>query len=180
MELDEEIMDDLRRPEVEKSESSSENEEESEKEEEVKVKPSLATFVATYASKAPKNPEKSTKYRRYTAKQIMDFIILTDELVPVTEAAKDTGITLKSAYRFRKQWREFGTVERKKRGRPLGTVSNLKEEHTVFLVDIVDENPTITIIEMWERLNKAFPSLFSSKSALYRHIKKTVHCLWRS
>lgn len=66
----------------------------------------------------------------------------------VRKAAAAEGITERSAYRYKKQWNEFGTVIRLKRSRKIGTVSQLKDEHGDFLIRLVDKKAEITIAAM--------------------------------
>lgn len=56
----------------------------------------------------------------------------------------------------------------------MGTVSELTEEHTNFLVGLVDSYSTTTISGMHELLLEQFPEISASKSALYGHIR--VNC----
>ncbi|KAG1143620.1 hypothetical protein G6F37_003780 [Rhizopus arrhizus] len=77
----------------------------------------------------------------------------------VIKATAAEGITERSSYRYKKQWNEFGTVIRLKRGRKTGTVSWLKDEHGDFLIRLVDKNAEITIAAMHRCLSETFPDV---------------------
>ncbi|RCH99693.1 hypothetical protein CU097_015680, partial [Rhizopus azygosporus] len=83
------------------------------------------------------------------SEQITQFLIrITENMESVRKAAAAEGITERSAYRYKKQWNEFGTVIRLKRSRKIGTVSQLKDEHGDFLIRLVDKKAEITIAAM--------------------------------
>lgn len=171
MDLDDEVNEELTTLDSEANNSNEENSEDENDDNNKLSKPTVEEFARKLASNS-KETEKTLKYRKYNQEQIKEFIHLITELVPVKDAALRTGIVLSSAYRFRKQWTEEGTIhETKKRGRVTGTVSDLKEEHTLFLTKIVDDFATITITQMWEMLHQKFPGLSVSKSSVYRHAR---------
>jgi hypothetical protein len=53
----------------------------------------------------------------------------------------------------------------------MGTVSELTEEHSKFIIDLVDERSTTTVAGIHELLLIEFPSLSVSPSAVYRHLR---------
>ncbi|CEI88629.1 hypothetical protein RMCBS344292_03011 [Rhizopus microsporus] len=117
---------------------------------EVKKQSSIVAFAAMMSGKEPQDlPKKPSKYRKYTTEQITQFLIrITENMESVRKAAAAEGITERSAYRYKKQWNEFGTVIRLKRSRKIGTVSQLKDEHGDFLIRLVDKKAEITIAAM--------------------------------
>ncbi|KAI7899585.1 uncharacterized protein BX663DRAFT_440910 [Cokeromyces recurvatus] len=60
------------------------------------------------------NEKSATSYRSYTVSQIVDFIGLIVEQVPVKDAATRKGIILSTTYRYRKIWHETQDVPEKK------------------------------------------------------------------
>ncbi|KAI8985242.1 hypothetical protein BDB01DRAFT_905643 [Pilobolus umbonatus] len=102
-------------------------------------------------------PTKSS-YRNYTEQQLVDYISLLLELVPVKVAAAKTGITLSSAYRFRKMWNTHGAIPEKKKRGPI-KVDVLKEEHTSFITQLVDNHAPITLRQMREKLAEVYPNV---------------------
>ncbi|KAI7901726.1 uncharacterized protein BX663DRAFT_437007 [Cokeromyces recurvatus] len=93
MEIDEEVINDF---EVANGDTKQSEEKDSEYEEEDNEKKS------------------ATSYRSYTVSQIVDFIGLIVEQVPVKDAATRKGIILLTAYRYRKLWHETQDVPEKK------------------------------------------------------------------
>ncbi|KAG0735883.1 hypothetical protein G6F57_012021 [Rhizopus arrhizus] len=65
-------------------------------------------------------------------------------MMSVRKATAAEGIIERSAYRYKKQWNEFGT---------------LKDEHGDFLIRLVDKNAEITIAAMHQCLSETFPDL---------------------
>ncbi|CEP16601.1 hypothetical protein [Parasitella parasitica] len=123
---------------------------------EVKKQSSIAAFATMMSGKEPQDPpKKPSKYRKYTTEQMTQFLIrITENMESVRKAAAAEGITERSAYRYKKQWNEFSTVIKLKRGRKAGTVSQLKDEHA-----------------MHQCLSETFPDLSVSKLAVYRYAR---------
>lgn len=119
--------------------------------------------------------EKPSKqeYKKYSDEQIMGFINLLIEGMSVKEAAKKSGITVNSAYRYRKMWNEGGvTPVRNKRGPAEGTMSKLKDEHTKSIIKYIDSEPnSVALSQIKDALIREFPGLQVSSSALHRHMK---------
>ncbi|CAO3701945.1 unnamed protein product [Rhizopus stolonifer] len=57
-------------------------------------------------------------------------------------------------------------------GRPAGRPPILDEEHKEFLVNLIDEKPSIVLDEMMENLTDQFSSLQIKKTALYNFVTK--------
>ncbi|CEG69283.1 hypothetical protein RMATCC62417_05383 [Rhizopus microsporus] len=140
---------------------------------EVKKQSSIVAFATMISGKEPQDlPKKPSKYRKYTTEQITQFLIrITENMESVRKAAAAEGITERSAYQYKKQWNEFGTVIRLKRGRKIGNVSQLKDEHGDFLIRLVDKKAEITIAAMHKCLSETFPDLSVSTSAVYRYTR---------
>lgn len=69
--------------------------------------------------------------RSYTEKQSADFISLIVEMVLIKDATVKTGITISTAYHFRKTWNEIQEVlEKKKRGRV--KVGSTERTHIIY------------------------------------------------
>ncbi|KAI8048502.1 DDE superfamily endonuclease-domain-containing protein [Thamnidium elegans] len=111
-----------------------------------------------------------------TKDKIEEVVTLVTEQVSVKDAALDTGITVSTAYRFKKQWEELGTVPlAKKRGPGKGTGAILTEAHSLFIISIVNSYAPTTLEQMRYRLLEAYPELKISKTAFYNHVRQ--HCV---
>lgn len=54
-------------------------------------------------------PEKPPKYQTYMTEQMTQLLIhITENMEPVRQTSAAEGITEQSAYRYKKQWNEFG------------------------------------------------------------------------
>ncbi|CEG78596.1 hypothetical protein RMATCC62417_13175 [Rhizopus microsporus] len=111
-------------------------------------------------------------YRKYDADQIAKFISLIIEEAKVKQAANSSGITERSAYRFRKQWNEYRTVCRKQRGQPQVVISNISEAHRLYITSIVNENPALSVTIMYQLTKTEYPDLEISMTTFYRYIKR--------
>lgn len=90
-------------------------------------------------------------------------------MVLIKDAAVKTGITISTAYRFRKTWNEIQEVlEKKKRGRV--KVGVLKK-HTSFIVKRVDYFALMILDHMKKELLKNCPDISISKMQLCSHVK---------
>lgn len=117
-----------------------------------------------------RKPVKEPRYRTYSNIQISDFMDLVIEQNPIKVAAAVAGISLKSAYYYRSLWNKHeGTIPQKKKGPKKS--DDLKEDHTQFILELVDSFAAITLDEMRLQLLDKFPELKISKSSFYRFIK---------
>ncbi|KAJ2557933.1 hypothetical protein EV175_001057 [Coemansia sp. RSA 1933] len=112
-------------------------------------------------------------YRRYTPQQIERlFDLVIEEGRTAKEAALMTGINVRTAQNYVKTYREdeqgrLPGVERKPgSGRP----AKLNEEHSQFLAQFVNNNPTAVLADIKKSLCDAFAGLAISESALHRHL----------
>ncbi|OBZ86343.1 hypothetical protein A0J61_05617 [Choanephora cucurbitarum] len=131
----------------------------------------LATSTTVQTRKTPN--KRNCEYKKYDDQQITDYINLITEGVSVKEAAQRLNITINTAYRYRKMWNKGGvTPVRNKRGPAEGAMSKLKEEHTRFIIHYIDnEKKDGALMHIREALQKEFPGLEVSCSALHRHMK---------
>lgn len=103
--------------------------------------------------------QKRNIYCSYNANQVGSFLLLPTKQVPVRSAAADAGISLSLAFRLIKLWEEEGTIlPSKKRGLSKGIVANIKQQHTQFVVAIVDSYASVTLDQMRHRLLIEFPA----------------------
>lgn len=101
-------------------------------------------------------------YKTYTTSQIVDFIGLIVDQAQIKDTAAKTGITLSTAYRYQKMWNETQEVPgEKKRGRVKSEV--LTEEHTLFIVELVDSFAPMTLEQMRKKLIEEYPAFSISK-----------------
>ncbi|KAG1585965.1 hypothetical protein G6F48_006912 [Rhizopus delemar] len=104
-------------------------------------------------------PVKLNTYCSYNTNQVGSFLLLPTKQVPVRSAAADAGISLSLAFRLIKLWEEEGTIlPSKKRGLSKGIVANIKQQHTQFVVAIVDSYASVTLDQMRHRLLIEFPT----------------------
>lgn len=90
-------------------------------------------------------------------------------MVLIKDAAVKTGITISTAYRFRKTWNDIQEVlEKKKRGRV--KVGVLKK-HASFIVKRVDYFALMILDHMKKELLKNCPDISISKMQLCSHVK---------
>jgi transposase len=132
----------------------------------------FATIVAAphLTEQNSSRKRKRDDYRVYTKSQVVKFIGMTIEQVPVKIAASKTGIVPSTAYRFRQQWNKNGCLMEK---RPKGPQKSkgLTDEHAAFVVDLVDTFPAITLDQMRLKLLSRFPGLALSKTSFYRFVR---------
>lgn len=118
-----------------------------------------------------KGKQRGKTYRAYSDKQLAQFIDLICEQKPVKIAAEISGLTLKSAYRYRDKWNNLLTIpEPKRRGPKKSDV--LGEAHLLHLIPLIDEFSAITLAEMKHSLLKKFPDLKVSSTGFYRFVSQ--------
>lgn len=89
-------------------------------------------------------------------------------------AAAELKIPKSTAYDWKKKYEEGSDVFSRKEGsgRPKGRPAILNEEHQKYLVEMIDENPSLVLDQMMDSLTSQFEDLKVSKTTLYDFIKK--------
>ena len=111
------------------------------------------------------NSKKPISYRPYTDKQMVDFISLIVEMVPLKDITSKTRMTLSTAYHFEKMWNKNEKVPEKKRNRAKKDV--LKVERTLFTMKLADNFALMTLEQLRENLIEKYPSISISKTQSY-------------
>lgn len=127
---------------------------------------------------------KRLTYKAYEPENIKKFIqLMQEEGATVAKHAKSCFIPRSTAYEILKQRNESdGTVIptgcKKKPSKIGGAVKanncKIKQEHTEFLVDLVDKNPCVTVNQAREELCQLFEDLDISASGLSKHMKEKI------
>lgn len=112
-----------------------------------------------------------TTYRRYSDKQICDFINMVIEQLPIKYAADKCGITRSTAYRLCKIYYENDMSIPVDKPRGPKKFAMFDESHRQFLTLLTSSHPQCTLQEMRERLLQQFPNISVSKSAVYRFVR---------
>lgn len=108
-------------------------------------------------------------YRKYTPEQIEKlFYLVIEENYTAKDAALLTGINVRTAQNYIKTYnndiqRRLPGTYNKPRGRPR---SKLTDEHSKFLLDHIEKNPTATLNELKVKVCEEFEGL-KSQSRLY-------------
>ncbi|KAG1464258.1 hypothetical protein G6F56_005120 [Rhizopus delemar] len=89
-------------------------------------------------------------------------------------AAAELKIPKSTAYDWKKKYEEGSDIFSRKEGsgRPKGRPAILNEEHQKYLVEMIDENPSLVLDQMMDSLTSQFEDLKVSKTTLYDFIKK--------
>jgi transposase len=120
--------------------------------------------------------KKSQKYKKYGQDQIERFIRIKQEQgLSVPKAAALCGIPRSTAYELLNEFNSSdGTVlpRNKKPKKTSNKPKKLFPEHSAFLIDLFEKNPSIVLGEAKAKLCEAFPGLEISISGLYRHIRE--------
>ncbi|ORY89521.1 hypothetical protein BCR43DRAFT_448386, partial [Syncephalastrum racemosum] len=108
--------------------------------------------------------------------QVTEFIaIMQQESKKVGEAAKKAGINLSTAYRLYREWTNGGGeimpgYKPASKVQPAGNNRKLTAEHSLFLEQYVEQNPTCYVKDAAAELCKAFNGLSISDSAVHQHL----------
>ncbi|KAG0741488.1 hypothetical protein G6F16_010632 [Rhizopus arrhizus] len=140
---------------------------------EIIMKDSLATVSE---KKAP-----SIKYKKYGKDQVKRFFeLMTEEGYTVPKAAETAGIPRSTAYELKKVWNDSdgsvypkGCVKRESKKNPdkLKGNTKLEDKHAFFLIELIDKNPSITVMEAKEDLFSKFSDLLITASGVNKHMK---------
>lgn len=117
----------------------------------------------------------SHRYKKYTQDQIERFIrFKQEEGLSVPKAAALCGIPRSTAYELINEFNNSsGTVlpgsnPRKTNNKP----KKLLPDHSAFLIELFDKNPSTVLEEARVKLCEAFPGLEISIPGLYKHIRE--------
>lgn len=102
------------------------------------------------------------------------FFNLYEKGMSLRAAAAELKIPKSTAYDWKKKYEEGSDVFGRKEGsgRPKGRSAILNEEHQKYLVEMIDENPSLVLDQMMDSLTSQFEDLKVSKTTLYDFIKK--------
>ncbi|KAL1928558.1 hypothetical protein VTP01DRAFT_2914 [Rhizomucor pusillus] len=110
-------------------------------------------------------------YTLYTAQdKVRFFKLMFEKVLSASAAAKQLGIHVRTAHRWAKQDEvnpDGIFAKRKKNGRP----RILGEEHKKVILEYVDENPSVVLEQLMERLLQRFKGLKVSKSTIYDFVR---------
>ncbi|CEP08441.1 hypothetical protein, partial, partial [Parasitella parasitica] len=129
------------------------------------------------------NPKKnkSSTYRKYKKEDMEKFYFLVLEKgMSIRGAAKELNLpatTAQSWYKRGMESLEKGEdlcIRKTGSGRPVGRPPKLSNEHRDYLVQIIDEKPSIVLDEMMEKLTSEFEGLNIARSNLHKFI--TTSC----
>jgi transposase len=132
-------------------------------------------------AKIIKKEKPNQKYIKNGEDQVKRFTdILGEEGIKAPEVTEKAGIPRSTAYELLKEWNNGdGTVypkgcrkrESKKKAAKLPGNTKLQEQRTAYLIELVDDNPCITVQVAKEELYLKFSNLSISKSGLSKHMK---------
>lgn len=114
--------------------------------------------------------EASPVYRKYNDKQISFFISLLIEGIKIKHAAEKAGLAPSTAYYYKDLWNKHLDIPARKRRGPKKSTT-LNEEHTMYVIRMVDSFSPVTLAVMREKLMAEYPDVRISKSSFYRFIK---------
>ncbi|KAL1926038.1 hypothetical protein VTP01DRAFT_7131 [Rhizomucor pusillus] len=135
-------------------------------------------FVAKHVDE-PKDKDvymrETTPKRNYTTYTNQDkvrfFRLMFEKVLSASVAAKQLGIHVRSAQRSALRYEKDPDSifkKRKNSGRP----RILNDEHKKVILECVDENPSIVLEQLMERLLQRFEGLKVSKTTLHRFVRK--------
>ncbi|ORE01593.1 hypothetical protein BCV72DRAFT_299098 [Rhizopus microsporus var. microsporus] len=126
--------------------------------------------------------KESVTKRDYTVYTDQDkvrfFKLMFEKVLSASAAAKLLGIHVRSAQRWALQY-EKDPDSIFKKGKSSGRPRILNNEHKTLILEWVDENPSIVLEQLMEKLRQRFEGIQVSKTILYRFygmVKKRVYC----
>ncbi|KAG1444924.1 hypothetical protein G6F56_010105 [Rhizopus delemar] len=89
-------------------------------------------------------------------------------------AAAELKIPKSTTYDWKKKYEEGSDVFGRKEGssRPRGRPAILNEEHQKYLVEMIDENPSLVLDQMMDNLTSQFKGLKVSKNAYFHSVER--------
>ncbi|KAI8884054.1 hypothetical protein K501DRAFT_183117 [Backusella circina FSU 941] len=117
---------------------------------------------------------------KYKPNQVTQFISLMQNInMKIKSAAKEAGIAASAAYKFNRQW--ASNNQRILPGyvpisevRPKQNNLKISKDHSQFLEEYIEKNPTCIIKDATEELFKAFDDMKINESAVYRHVRNKL------
>ncbi|KAG1046675.1 hypothetical protein G6F43_010849 [Rhizopus delemar] len=98
------------------------------------------------------------------------FKLMFEKVLSASAAAKQLGIHVRSAQRWALQYEKDPDGIFKK-GKSSGRPRILNDEHKRIILEWVDENPSIILEQLMEKLRQRFEGIQVSKTTLYRFMK---------
>lgn len=122
--------------------------------------------------------KKKRKYKKYSRDQIERFIrVIQEEGLSVPKAAELCGIPRITGYVLLNEFNASdgtvlpGNLPKERKIQP----KKLFPEHTAFMIELFDDNPSIILEEVRIELCNNFEGLTIAVSSLYTYIRKSVH-----
>lgn len=88
---------------------------------------------------------------------------------------RELGVEERTAQRWWRSYEETGEVPIKKSTRNPGRPNNFTEEHKAHVLDLVDDDPQVTVCDVVESLTKSFEDFSLTKSAIHKHMNETCN-----
>ncbi|KAG1224614.1 hypothetical protein G6F67_009479 [Rhizopus microsporus] len=111
-------------------------------------------------------------YTLYTDQdKVRFFKLVFEKVMSASAAAKQLGIHVRTAQRWAQMYKtdpDSIFIKHKKTGRP----RILHEEHKQAILEYIDENPSVVLKQVMERLLQRFQDLKVSKSTVYNSVRK--------
>lgn len=133
----------------------------------------IVVYVDEVQSKDVHMKESVTKrdYTVYTDQdKVRFFKLMFEKVLSASAAAKQLGIHVRSAQRWALQYEKDPDGIFKK-GKSSGRPRILNDKHKRIILEWVDENPSIVLEQLMEKLRQRFEGIQMSKTTLYRFMK---------
>ncbi|KAG1257360.1 hypothetical protein G6F68_009341 [Rhizopus microsporus] len=98
------------------------------------------------------------------------FKLMFEKVMSASAAAKQLGIHVRTAQRWAQMYKtdpDSIFIKHKKTGRP----RILRDEHKQVILEYIDENPSVVLEQVMERLLQRFQDLKVSKSTVYNFVR---------
>ncbi|KAG1224198.1 hypothetical protein G6F67_009548 [Rhizopus microsporus] len=110
-------------------------------------------------------------YTLYTDQdKVRFFKLVFEKVMSASAAAKQLGIHVRTAQRWAQMYKtdpDSIFIKHKKTGRP----RILRDEHKQMILEYIDENPSVVLEQVMERLLQKFRDLKASKSTVYNFVR---------
>jgi transposase len=83
---------------------------------------------------------------------------------------RESGIEERTAQRWWRSYEETGEVPIKKSTRIPGRPNNFTEEHKAHVLDLVDNDPQVTVCDVVGSLTKSFEDFSLTRSAIHKRV----------
>ncbi len=115
-------------------------------------------------------------YRRYKPEDKSDiFFLVHNRAMTASDAALKMGIPLTTVRRWLKEDEkqpDYAFTKEKSKGGRRPDIPKLTNEQTKILINEIDDNPSITITELFDKLTNVYKDLQISKSGINKFIKE--------